>query len=351
MATTFYMSPITAMIQFFTNVGIVNAGGFVNVYQAGTVNTPVTTYTDSTGITANANPIPMSAAGRLQTAGGAPAACWVPAGTPHKMVMTDAAGNQLIAIDNLQGMNDPTALLALLSSSAAGSGADLVANSVKSYFNFGSLRASAQPAPISGQTVAAIVSGQSTQSDGFGGSFMWNGTSTATDDNYNVIRLSTTGGAGRYVRVGEPYLPNWNNQNPASQGGAPTISLFTSTLQGITGQANQISGSYYLLGQPAQVIGGQLVGGQVAVFALQGGGTYLGTSTATSMTLALPINTVNVAQTLPFILEDNGTVALGQAVVQNGTMTFGKTLGTGAGFTGTGTKGIPVPQTFTVQVF
>lgn len=349
-STTYYMSPITLMIQFFSNVGIVLNGGFINVYAAGSVNTPVTTYTDSTGTTANANPIALSSAGRMVAAGtGAPVACWVAQGLAHKMVLTDAGGNQLVSIDNLSAIGDPTTVLALLASAASGSGASLVAGAVQTFFNFASLRASAQPAPVSGQTVAAVVTGQVSLADGFGGTFVWNSTATATDDNYSTIKLTTSTSSGRFVRVGEPYLPNFNNQNPYVQGGG--VSLFTSSIGGITGAPNSITGQYFLIGGPAQISGGQSISGQVGVFLLQGGGTYLGTSTATTMTLALPINTPNSAQTVPYFVEDNGVVSLGQAIVQNGTMTFGKTAGTNAGFTGTGTKGLPVPANFTIQVF
>jgi hypothetical protein len=329
MATTFYMSPITLMIQFFTNVGIVLNGGFINVYAAGSVNTPVTTYTDSTGTTANANPIALSSAGRMVAAGtGAPVACWVAQGLAHKMVLTDSSGNQLVSIDNLTAIGDPSTVLNLLASAASGAGASLVANAAQNYFNFATLRASPVPAPVSGQVVTAIVAGQSTLADGLGGAFVWNSTSTATDDNYATIKLTTSTSSGRYLRVqpGPFYSPA-----PASNYGT-----FTGTLNG-NSAAQFVSCSYYLLGQAGF--------GQLAFVLL---GTGLGTSTSTTLTLTGAPNILapggtNLNQFIPCQVEDNGTIVTGCVELTQSTsiMVFGKGPGAIAGFTGTGTKGIP----------
>jgi hypothetical protein len=65
-----YLCPIGLMLQAFTNAGAVLASGKVNTYQPGTT-TAVTTYTDNTLGTANANPIILDSHGRL------PASVWV----------------------------------------------------------------------------------------------------------------------------------------------------------------------------------------------------------------------------------------------------------------------------------
>lgn len=100
------MSPVTFLIQVFSDQGIVGAGYKINTYLAGTT-TPQATYTDSTLVTPNANPIVLTTAGRL------PAAVWVPAGTSLKIVITDA-NNVVIAngtIDNIPGINDTSSTL------------------------------------------------------------------------------------------------------------------------------------------------------------------------------------------------------------------------------------------------
>lgn len=202
--TTFYMSPITLLIQIFSNIGIPLQGGFVAVYRAGTT-TPTTTYTDSTGSVPNSNPIPLSPAGRLQTAGNAPTTVWLPAGVAHKAVITDSAGNFILGLDNLTALADPTAILALLatvSTSSVLGGADLVANAVRSYDVIASVRAAQVPSLSAGQTLVIDVEGGALINDGNGGIFYWSATSTATDDGKTVIQPTAVVGVnpGRYLR-------------------------------------------------------------------------------------------------------------------------------------------------------
>lgn len=91
-----YMSPITTILQFFSEQGLVANGYKVYVYAAGTT-TPVTTYTDSTLGTQNSNPITLETNGRL------PAAVWVAPGLRHKLVFKTASGATVPngTIDNL----------------------------------------------------------------------------------------------------------------------------------------------------------------------------------------------------------------------------------------------------------
>ena len=98
---TGYLLPIGTILQFFTDQGVVLSGGKIYTYTAGTT-TPVATYTSSTLVTPNANPIILGSSGRL------PASCWVGAGVTVKMVLQDSAGNVISGgtIDNLQGIND-----------------------------------------------------------------------------------------------------------------------------------------------------------------------------------------------------------------------------------------------------
>ncbi len=79
-----YMSPITTMLQFFSDQGLVGDGYKVYVYTAGTT-TPLTTYTDSALGTSNANPIVLNSNGRL------PNAVWVDGNVRHKMILKTPA--------------------------------------------------------------------------------------------------------------------------------------------------------------------------------------------------------------------------------------------------------------------
>jgi len=98
---TGYLLPISTILQFFTDQGVVLAGGKVYTYVAGTT-TPVATYTSSALITLQANPIILQSNGRLANP------VWVPSGSTVKMVLQDSNGNTISGgtIDNLQGIND-----------------------------------------------------------------------------------------------------------------------------------------------------------------------------------------------------------------------------------------------------
>ena len=58
---TAFISP-PPRLQFFTNAGVPMASGFLYTYAAGTT-TPLTTYTDSTGLVANTNPVILDSRG------------------------------------------------------------------------------------------------------------------------------------------------------------------------------------------------------------------------------------------------------------------------------------------------
>ncbi len=105
---TGYLLPIGALFQGFSDQGVVASGYKINTYVGGSVSTPVTTYTDSTLTTPNANPVVLGSNGRFASLN-----LWVPAGTSVKLVMTDANNNVITGgtIDNVVGVNDPTGVV------------------------------------------------------------------------------------------------------------------------------------------------------------------------------------------------------------------------------------------------
>jgi hypothetical protein len=224
MATTYYLSPITYILQqVFSNLGYMAAQGTAYIYSAGTT-TPATTYTDNTGLVANANPIVLSQAGRIVNSGqSAPVAVWAASGQVHKLIVFDTSGNQLIYLDNLALINDPgsssSSLQTLLgtapSSAASPTGVALVANALMSFANIAAMRAYGAPSLTSGQTLIAAVQGGSTNADGLAALFYWNATSTATDNGLTII--TPTGVAtGRWLVVpqqGFPLLQNIQKAN------------------------------------------------------------------------------------------------------------------------------------------
>lgn len=247
MPTPVYLSPITILAQYLNDLGVPAAGGQVFTYLGGTVSTLFTTYSDSTGTVPNPNPLTLNQAGRPVAASGAPTEFWHVGGVDLKWVVTDAAGNQLIKLDHIPALNDltnasqniATLLASAASSNAAGTGpvagADLVANAVKSYDVFASVRAANTPIPVAGQTLNIEVQGALTAGDGLGGFFYWSTTATAADDGRTVLKPTTAGSAGRWLRyypLGVPLIiVKPSDQSVASSTALVNDTTLTATLQ------------------------------------------------------------------------------------------------------------------------
>lgn len=139
-------------------------GGLVYTYQAGTT-TPKATYTDSTGVTAQSNPVVLDSRGE--------ASIWLGAGS-YKIVLKDSSGSTIWTVDG-----------------------------ISSEANF-SVYATTYTA-LKG--VAGIATGDTAQTlgyyaigDGGGGLFRWDNTSTATDNGGTIIKATATT-TGRWMLV------------------------------------------------------------------------------------------------------------------------------------------------------
>ena len=109
-----YLSPIFgAGAQLFNNQGIVLAGGKIWTYQAGTT-TPLGTWTDSTQVVVNANPIILDSAGRP------PNEIWLQAGSQYKFILMDSNNNILGTWDFVSGVNDISTSITVSEWSATG---------------------------------------------------------------------------------------------------------------------------------------------------------------------------------------------------------------------------------------
>jgi hypothetical protein len=97
-----YLSPIGNEQQNDAN-GSPLSGGLVYTYAAGTLNA-IATYTDSDGLTAQANPIVLNSGGLPDSP------IWLPAGQAVKMVIQDASGVTQRTVDNVVGINDPAGI-------------------------------------------------------------------------------------------------------------------------------------------------------------------------------------------------------------------------------------------------
>ncbi len=93
------LSPVGNAFQFFSNDGLPLAGGKLQTYQAGST-TPLTTFTDASGLIANTNPIILGTSGRP------PSTIWLSDGFFYKFVLSDASDVVIQTYDNLYGIVD-----------------------------------------------------------------------------------------------------------------------------------------------------------------------------------------------------------------------------------------------------
>lgn len=201
---SYYLCPMSTILQVLTDAGQVLTNALIWTYQAGT-STPTSTWQDSGGVTLNANPIQLNSAGRLT------APIWQQGGVPIKIQISTNAGTvgspvfgvQIgPTLDQISGIDDPAALLTSLITPTSGSGADLVANAVRSYDLISTVRAANVPSLAAGQTLIIDVEGGSIVNDGAGGFFYWNASSTASDDGgVSTIKPTAAGSQGRYIRL------------------------------------------------------------------------------------------------------------------------------------------------------
>jgi hypothetical protein len=91
------LSPIGNGFQFFDNNGAPLNAGKIYTYQAGS-STPLATYTDNAGLTANTNPIILGTSGRP------PNEIWLTDGVFYKFILKDSSDVTIQTYDNLYGI-------------------------------------------------------------------------------------------------------------------------------------------------------------------------------------------------------------------------------------------------------
>lgn len=91
------LSPIGNGFQFFDNNGAPLNAGKIYTYQAGS-STPLATYADSSGLTANANPIILGTSGRPAND------IWLTEGFFYKFILKDSSDVTIQTYDNLYGI-------------------------------------------------------------------------------------------------------------------------------------------------------------------------------------------------------------------------------------------------------
>lgn len=91
--------------QFFDNSGVPLSGGLIYTYASGTT-TPAVTYTSSTGVTPNTNPIVLDSAGR------SPNEIWLTSSVSYKFILKTSTSVNIGTYDNIPGVNDFTTITA-----------------------------------------------------------------------------------------------------------------------------------------------------------------------------------------------------------------------------------------------
>jgi hypothetical protein len=92
------LSPVGGVAaQFFDNSGNLLSGGSIYTYFAGTT-TPQATYTTSSGLIAQANPIVLDASGKIPSG-----EVWLLNNARYKFVIKDSVGSTIGTYDNIAG--------------------------------------------------------------------------------------------------------------------------------------------------------------------------------------------------------------------------------------------------------
>jgi hypothetical protein len=107
--------------RFFDSNGNPLSGGKLYCYQAGT-STPQPTYTDSSGVTPNDNPVILDASGYANV--------WLNVALSYKFVLTDSLDNQQWSVDNVIGLTAANAVSTASIQDLAVTTAKLADNSV-----------------------------------------------------------------------------------------------------------------------------------------------------------------------------------------------------------------------------
>src|SRR6266403_1122887 len=86
------------VLQFFSNLGLVNAGGSL-LTQIGGIN--AATYQDAAGTIPLPNPIPLNSRGEISNAAGISSQLFLVQGSTYSFILYDAAGNQIGTFSNV----------------------------------------------------------------------------------------------------------------------------------------------------------------------------------------------------------------------------------------------------------
>lgn len=222
---TVALSPLPVQ-RFYDNSGNLAVGGKLYTYAAGTT-TPQATYTDSTGVTPNTNPIVLNSRGE--------APVWLTTTQGYKFVLTDSVGNTLWTADQIYS-TDPAVnfLSANLANSAPGYGTDLVSGAARTVTNVAALR---QQLKTGGGKVQTL--GYYTAGDGGSGLYYYDASDTTSTDNGGTVIVANDGGIWKLAYTGRVSIKQFG-----CKGDGTTDN--TATLQAAINWANSNTGELFV---------------------------------------------------------------------------------------------------------
>jgi len=182
--------------QFLTNTGSVLTGGLLYTYAAGTT-TPLVSYTDNTGTTANSNPIVLDSAGRVS------GEVWLTDTVSYKIVLKDSTGTQIASWDNITGIpvySTPTSITTNYITTGTLTATNYIYMSSTGQLKLASGTTAQRAGAFSG---TGSISGTTLTLSAVSSGTMYVGatiTGTGVTSGTRVVGLGTgTGGAGTYI--------------------------------------------------------------------------------------------------------------------------------------------------------
>ena len=262
--------------QFFDNNGNVLSGGKIYTYQAGT-STPATTYTDSAGSTAHANPIILNSAGRVSTG-----EIWLVNASSYKFILKDSSDVTIATYDNiLAGLANNTVTTNMIVDGAVTTAKILDANVTPAKLSAGA------PTWTTGGNVTVsgtlAVTGTSSFTGAISGTLASTVTGTTQAVSDNSTKIATTAYVDRLATAVQiqPLTTTTPSGGAFTVSLAPTYLMFrsNSASSGIT-YTRQVSSTITLnipsgssFGLPAS--GATLYYGRIAIIAIDNGGSVV----------------------------------------------------------------------------
>lgn len=228
---TVNLSPVAgAGWQFFDSDGVPLSGGELYTYAAGTT-TPQTTYTSSTGLTANTNPIGLNSAGRISGSN----EVWLTSTLIYKFILKTSTGVEVFSADDISGMPGLGSPLTV----AAGGTGRITATA---YAVVCGGTTSTNPL----QSIAALgSSGQMLTSNGASALPTMTTPLSSVDVSGGTTGLTTSGGplttAGTITLAGTLVVANGGTNATTASGARTSLGLAGTVLQIVNSQTGAVS--------------------------------------------------------------------------------------------------------------